>query len=207
MGRDLDLPHRREGAARGPRGRRRLTGAAVGALLALALLAGPAPADGGGAAAPTGGNAGAAPERPQIGPVTRLPLPRYVSLRAAKVNARRGPGLDYRVDWVFQRPGLPVRVIDEYGNWRRVVDADEAGGWVYHALLSRRRTALVTAETVVLRAAPEPEAPPRARAERGVVARLLECRPAWCRIEAEGIRGWVPKAAIWGADPDEVFED
>ena len=190
--------HHRPGCWRGERARPGpLPLRPVALALALAFsLAGAAPAPAASDGAATG-----------VGPVTRLPLPRYVSLRADKVNARRGPGLDYRVDWVFQRAGLPVKVIDEYGNWRRIVDADEAGGWVYHGLLSRRRTALVTAEQATLRAAPEPGARPRARAERGVVAKLLACRPAWCRIEAEGFRGWVRKSEIWGVDPDEVFDD
>jgi SH3-like domain-containing protein len=74
----------------------------------------------------------------ELGPETNLPLPRFVSLRGGKVNVRRGPGLEYRIDWVFQRSGLPVRVIDEYGNWRRIADSDDAGGWVYHALLTGR---------------------------------------------------------------------
>ena len=102
----------------------------------------------------------AAQEQPEaaIGPVTKLPMPRYVSLRANKVNVRRGPGLDYRIDWVFQRAGLPVRVIDEYGRWRRIADSDDAGGWVFHSLLTRHRTAVVTDAEVTLRAQPTDEA-------------------------------------------------
>jgi hypothetical protein len=74
----------------------------------------------------------------ELGPETNLPLPRFVSLRGGKVNVRRGPGLEYRIDWVFQRSGLPVRVIDEYGNWRRIADSDDAGGWVYPSRLTQR---------------------------------------------------------------------
>lgn len=140
-----------------------------------------------------------------VGPVTKLPLPRYVSLRSGEVNVRRGPGLDYRIDWVFQRAGLPVRIVDEYGHWRRIVDSDEAGGWVYHALLTARRTALVTAAEVTFRAEPSADAAATARAEGGVVATLRRCGPAWCEVEAEGVGGWVPKDAIWGVGPDEVF--
>ena len=163
--------------------------AAIGLALAFAL------------AAPA-----AAQQQPvELGPETNLPLPRYVSLRAGEVNVRRGPGLDYRIDWVFQRSGLPVRVIDEYRNWRRIADSDDAGGWVYHALLTGRRMALVTAPEVTFRAAPDAAAPPVAHAEQGVVARLLQCRPKWCRVEAQGSEGWVPKDAIWGVGADEEF--
>lgn len=140
------------------------------------------------------------------GPVTKLPLPRYVSLNSDKINVRRGPGLDYRRDWIFRRHGLPVRVIDEYEHWRRIVDSDEAGGWVYHALISGRRTVLVTATEVILRARPKPDARPVAQAEQGVIARLLKCEPLWCRVEAGDVRGWVEKTEIWGVDPEEVYK-
>jgi SH3-like domain-containing protein len=107
-----------------------------------------------------------------VGPETNLPMPRYVSLRGGEVNVRRGPGLEYRIDWVFQRRGLPVRIIDEYGNWRLIADSDDAGGWVYHALLTAKRTALITAPEVSFRVDPDDGAAATAKAEQGVVARL-----------------------------------
>ena len=142
---------------------------------------------------------------PHIGPETKLPMPRYVSLRSGKVNMRRGPGLDYRIDWVFQRSGLPVRVIDEYGHWRQISDADDTVGWVFHALLTSRRMALITETQATLRARPEDAAEPSAYAEQGVVAQLKECRPTWCLVEARGAEGWIRKEAIWGVDAAEVF--
>lgn len=142
-----------------------------------------------------------------IGPVTNLPLPRYVSLRSSKINVRRGPGLDYRKDWVFRRAGLPVRVVEEYGDWRRIVDMDDAGGWVYHAMITGRRTVVITGTNVYFRARPDAGAAPVAQAEQGVVARLLGCIPAWCEVEAEGHAGWVAKADMWGVDADEVSAD
>lgn len=144
---------------------------------------------------------------PEMGPVTNLPIPRYVSLRSSKINVRRGPGLDYRKDWVFRRAGLPVRVVEEYGDWRRVVDMDDAGGWVYHAMITGRRTVVVTADQVLFREEPADTAAATAQAEQGVVARLRECSAEWCEVEADGHKGWVPKDMIWGVDPDEVSED
>ena len=154
---------------------------------------------------------------PETGPVTNLPLPRFVSLNASEINVRRGPGLDYRRDWVYRRAGLPVRVLDEYENWRLIEDSEGEGGWVYHALISGRRMAEVTAEGVLLRAEPgeavtgdcaeivgEAEGA-IACAARGVLARLVACRADWCRVVAGGHDGWVPKAAIWGVAPAEEF--
>ena len=142
-----------------------------------------------------------------VGPVTNLPLPRYVSLRSSEINVRRGPGLDYRKDWVFHRTGLPVKIVDEYGDWRRIVDKDDAGGWVFHAMLTGRRTVLVMEDGVVLRDEPADAAEASAVAEQGVVARLESCSPDWCQIEAGGYSGWVRKSSLWGVDPGEVVED
>ena len=71
-----------------------------------------------------------------------LPLPRFVSLKSGRVNSRIGPGVNYSVDWLYLKPGLPMEIIQEYDNWRRVRDADGAEGWVNQSLLSGRRTAI-----------------------------------------------------------------
>ena len=141
----------------------------------------------------------------ELGAVTNLPIPRYVSLRSSEINVRRGPGLDYRKDWIFQRAGLPVRVVDEYGDWRRIIDKDDAGGWVYHAMITGRRTVLITADDVIFRENPAETSAATARAERGVVARLRACEALWCEVESGGHEGWVQKSAIWGVDAEELF--
>jgi len=139
------------------------------------------------------------------GPVTNLPLPRFVSLKTDEGNARRGPGLTHVVDWVFTRRDMPLRVTAEFEHWRRVEDRDGAGGWVHYALLSGERTVIVEGDGAVLRGAPGEGSPAVARAEAGVVAWLLACAGAWCRIGAEGLRGWVPRAALWGVGEDETI--
>lgn len=137
----------------------------------------------------------------EIGHVTKLPLPRFVSLKASEANVRRGPSLRHRVDWVFQHPGTPLAIIAEYGHWRKVMDRDGAGGWVHYSLISGRRTVLLQQEVEML-LTPHPEAKIRARAQVGVIAHLVECKGDWCKIEAGGEKGWVPLAALWGLDAD-----
>ena len=51
------------------------------------------------------------------GPVTKLPLPRYASLKTDRVNLREGPSKDHRTLWVFQRAGLPVEIVAEFETW------------------------------------------------------------------------------------------
>ena len=141
---------------------------------------------------------------PNRGAVTNLPLPRYVSLKGSEGNARRGPSLSHRIDWVFRHAGMPLRVTAEFGHWRRVEDQDGAGGWVHYSLLSGVRTAIVTRDMLELLARPEEHAGVLARAEAGAIVRLHECRIDWCRVSGGGEKGWVPKSAIWGVDPDEI---
>ncbi len=138
------------------------------------------------------------------GSVTNLPLPRYVSIKSGEVNVRRGPSLTHRVDWVFTRRDMPVEITAEHGHWRRVRDRDGAGGWVHYSLLSGTRTVIVDQDMLALHSRPDAEAPATAKLEQGVVARLDDCNPDWCRLSAGGYRGWAPKTALWGVKPDEV---
>lgn len=152
----------------------------------------------------TGGTPALAEDK--VGSVTLLPLPRYVSIKAGEANARRGPGLDHRIDWVFVRRSLPVKVTGEFGHWRRVEDSEGEGGWVHYSLLSGIRSVLVTAEEAVLRDDAGAEAIPVARVASGVIARLEDCVPDWCRVKADDITGWAPAGDLWGIGPRDFKE-
>lgn len=144
----------------------------------------------------------------QKGPVTGLPLPRFVSLKSSHVRVRRGPSTRYRVDWEFTMRGLPVEIIAEYGNWRKIRDAQGAEGWVHKALLSGRRTALVAPwdkdATVALRA--EPNGAVIARLRGGVVSTLESCGGRWCAVRAGGYKGYIAQDTLWGVYPGERYE-
>jgi SH3-like domain-containing protein len=158
------------------------------------------------AATPAAADAEAPPRDPNRGAVTNLPLPRFVTLKTNEGNARRGPGLTHRIDWVFTRAGMPLRVTAEYENWRRIEDHEGVGGWVHYSLLSGSRSALVTVAMADFRDAPEDDARVAFQAEDGVVGRLLECNADWCRMNVDGNRAWVRKSAIWGVGADELVD-
>jgi SH3-like domain-containing protein len=143
---------------------------------------------------------------PGIGCVTNLPLPRFVSLKTDKGNARRGPGLTHRIDWVFTRAGMPLKITAEHENWRRIEDAEGAGGWVHYSLLSGTRSVLVAVDMAEFRARPEAGAEVVLQAEAGTIGRILQCAPGWCRISFDEGKGWVQTDRLWGVLPDEVIE-
>lgn len=165
---------------------------------------GPAPAEPETAPPEPGDPAEIVLQPPSIGPETNLPLPRYVSLKSDEGNVRRGPSLSHRIDWVFTRREMPLQIVAEYGNWRRIVDREGIGGWVHYSLLSGNRTVLVEEDMLPIRTRPSQDAPVAALFEAGVIARLGDCTPAWCRISAGGYRGWAEKSGLWGVDPDEI---
>ncbi|MCP8896668.1 SH3 domain-containing protein [Shinella daejeonensis] len=143
-----------------------------------------------------------------------LPLPRFVSLKAKSVNLRVGPSIDYAVAWRYLKSGVPVEIVQEYDNWRRVRDADGTEGWVNQALLSGDRTAVTApwmrgkGEDVFVNMRREALSGSAvvARLQPGVVVRVGECNGDWCRAEVEGASGWVSQNEIWGAYPGEAFK-
>jgi SH3-like domain-containing protein len=141
-----------------------------------------------------------------LGSETKLPLPRFVSLRSDEVNLRTGPGTTYPIDWVYVRRGLPVEVIAEFDVWRRIRDWQGTVGWVHQSMLAGRRTILVAGGDRKLMREPAESAPVVARLAPGVIGWLLECDTAWCRIEVEGYRGWLQRDEFWGSYPRESVE-
>jgi SH3-like domain-containing protein len=137
------------------------------------------------------------------------PIPRFVSLRADVVNLRIGPGDRYPVEWVYHRKGLPVEIIAQLDQWRRVRDSQGTEGWIQQRLLTAIRTAIVKDTQRVLYADADTSSAPVAKLDPGVIAHLLECRPEWCRIEAqnatETIKGWLHRGDIWGVYPNEII--
>jgi len=139
---------------------------------------------------------------------TGLPLPRFVSLRADTVNLRTGPGVQYPVEWVFQRRDLPVEIIAEYRTWRKVRDWEGAEGWMHSSMLGGARTVIVTGAVATLHAKAEADADVVARAEPGAIGRLKGCPEglAWCQVEIGGHDGWLERNAFWGVYAGEVVE-
>ncbi len=163
---------------------------------ALVLFAG---ANEGGAAGDTG-----------AGSASGLPVPRYVSLKSDRVNVRTGPTKDHDVAWVFTRPGLPVEVTAEFENWRRIRDAEGSEGWVYHSLLSGKRTAVVTArakdQLIAVSERPNEGGDVTAQLQPGVVANVKRCDGKWCRVIGTSFDGWVPQERLWGVYPNEKVD-
>jgi SH3-like domain-containing protein len=133
--------------------------------------------------------------------------PYYVSIRASKALMRTGPGRNYPGNWLYQRRALPMKVVDIYGEWRKVEDPDGTQGWMLRVLLDEARTAMVRGSVVEMRSTPSPDGHVNWRAAPGVVGRISKCNNGWCWFDVEGRGGgYVEQSRVWGVDPGEVVD-
>ena len=135
-----------------------------------------------------------------------LPVPRFVSLHASKIYLRTGPGMNFPVQWIYQRRHMPVEVIAEYDTWRKIKDWQGTIGWVHQSMLDGGRYALITGSERELLQDPADTASPTAKVMPGVVAQILRCDGTWCRVNADGYKGWLKRDEFYGTYPDEKVE-
>ena len=131
-------------------------------------------------------------------------VPYFGSIEASKARMRTGPGREFPANWLYQRSGLPIRVIAIYKEWRKVEDPDGASGWMQANLLSEKRTAYVMGTEAPLLEAPRFGAKVLWRAAPGVVGRISKCAHGWCWLDVRGRGGYVEVNRLWGVDRDEV---
>ena len=115
--------------------------------------------------------------------------PRFVSLKTEGVEGRHGPGLEHRVDWIYERAGLPVQVLAESGAWRRVRDPDGAEVWMHAQNLDARRTVYVR----------EPATLRRTARAGGASRRLSACPASSARSPAAKANGGASLSAAASA--------
>lgn len=144
-----------------------------------------------------------------LGP-SGLPVPRFVSLKAEKVNVRRGPSSDHPVAWVFNRKGMPVEIVAEFENWRRIRDSDGEEGWILQNMLTGKRTAVVApwrqGQSMPLLVRADTGSGLVAKVGAGVVAEVEACTGDWCEITTNGYDGWIEQAMLWGVYPGETVD-
>jgi len=140
---------------------------------------------------------------PAAKPAPREPY--FASIQAGRARMRTGPGRSYPASWLYQRADLPVKIIDSYGDWRKIEDPDGTQGWMQANLLSATRTAMVMGEVVDLLDAPRYGGKLEWRAAPGVVGRISQCARGWCYFDVRGRGGFVQADRLWGVDPGETL--
>ena len=156
--------------------------AVLGGVLAVAVLAGAGDTMPGGRPTPSG-----------------QPVPRWLSLKSDEVRARFGPGLDYRILWEYQVSGLPVQVVAETTEWRKICDPEGGVAWVHRSVVSSRRSAFNASDAEIpIRSGPSSTAALRARLSPHAVVAMENCEEGWCEVRVRRMRGFVRQRDVFG---------
>lgn len=130
---------------------------------------------------------------------TELDVPRWISLKSNEVSARAGPGRDYRILWRYQVANLPIQVIAETREWRKVCDPEGSIVWIHRSVAKGSRSVFNgSSNEVPIRTGRDADAPLRARLSPRSLVSLEDCKEGWCRVRAGKIKGWVQAESVFG---------
>lgn len=133
---------------------------------------------------------------------SKLPVPRFVSLKYEKVNSRAGPDQEYPLRFVYRRRGLPVKVIAETDDWRRIEDPEGTKVWVHKRVLDAKQTLIIKSSSlhkVKLYKSYKENARIIASLNNGVIAEIIEKREGLRKIKVGRYTGWIKANDAWGA--------
>jgi SH3-like domain-containing protein len=125
----------------------------------------------------------------------------FVSLKSSEVNMRVGPGKEYPIAWVFMRANLPMILMAEFDQWRKVKFIDGTVGWVHKNMISRKSSAIVT-ENYAIMYKHASKKHPIAKIEKGVVVRILKRDGDFVKADINNQKGWIEKKFLWGINED-----
>ena len=130
---------------------------------------------------------------------------KYLSLRNDKVNVRIGPSPTSPVKWVYEKKNLPVLIVDEYYNWRKIKDFENDSGWVHVSQLSKKRSVLFTEDNILIFNKPTIYSRPIVRVDKLEVASIAKCYLDWCKVKNNLFSGWAKKNSLWGLNKNEII--
>ena len=116
---------------------------------------------------------------------------------------RTGPGSRYPILWKLVYRHMPVEIIAEFKNWRKIREWEGDIGWVHKSMLKGQRWAIVQKGKQILRRRAQRKAPAIALVERKAIGKIEKCSSTWCQITFSGLTGWMRHNQIWGVYPGE----
>ena len=142
-----------------------------------------------------------------IGNETGLEIPRYVSLKSNDANIRVGPSKNYPIVIKYIRKNFPLKILEEYGEWRKVEDFKKNNGWIHKSLISGNRTGIVLSkESKNITLLNTINGNVIGEVGQGIIIYLKKCKIDWCLISTGNFKGWMDKKYIWGIKETEVFK-
>ena len=122
----------------------------------------------------------------------------FLTLRYEKVNLRQGPSSEYPVKIFYKKKLLPVLIIDKSENFRKIRDHENNTGWIHISQLSKKKSAIVIDDDLIMFKKPTIYSKPIAKLKTGRLVKIIKCNENWCKSKSEKFKGWLKKEALWG---------
>ncbi len=139
------------------------------------------------------------PEPVKISRFSGKAVPRFESLRYASVNGRAGPSTEHPVLWHYERKGLPLMIVKESGEWRKVRDPEGEEVWMHARMLGRPETLYVVSAADVHRS-DDLSSAVIARLGPGALIEAERCTEVACEVRVGKQKGWAPRLHFWGVN-------
>ena len=141
----------------------------------------------------------------EIGKETGLEIPRYISLKSNDANIRIGPSKNYPIEIKYIKKNYPLKILEEYEDWRKVEDFQKNFGWIHKSLISGSRTGIVVSnDNKTIKLLNTLNGNVIGEIGKGNIVFLEKCKIDWCLVSFGNYRGWVDKKNIWGVKEKEI---
>ena len=121
----------------------------------------------------------------------------FLSLKKSKVNVRYGPGFDFPVKYIYKKKNFPIRLIDKKDNFRRIIDHKKNSGWIHLSQLKKVNSVITLKDKIMFKKSMV-FSEPVAKIKKGRLLVIQKCENDWCKVETDGVKGWVDKNGLWG---------
>ena len=121
----------------------------------------------------------------------------YLILKNNEVNVRYGPGFDYPVQYVYKKKNLPVKIIDESWEWKKIIDLKKNSGWIHDTQLKKGKSFILLEDQILFKK-PTKYSKPLLKIAKGRLLLVKKCKKNWCKVKTKNYLGWVITNNIWG---------
>ena len=122
---------------------------------------------------------------------------KFLSLKKNKVNVWYGPGFDFPIKYIYKKINLPIKQIDKKENFRRIIDFKKNSGWIHISQLKKVNSVIAVKDKILFEKSTI-FSEPVAKIKRGRLLIVKKCENDWCKVETEGLKGWIVKKNLWG---------
>ena len=97
----------------------------------------------------------------------------------------------------IKKKNLPVKIIDEKENWRRIIDHQYNSGWIQLSQLKSSNSFIILEDKILFKKSTL-FSKPILKLKKGRLLLIKNCKKEWCKVETDNYSGWIKNTNIWG---------